>query len=154
MSLTVDILWDDIKLRSRVLTAQKFFQDIPRVSVQTLGPVFRARARDLSPKRTGKFQSSWGYRTRSLGDGAELSLSNVDPKAEWILFGTQAHVITARGRAVMFGSESGDTLFRRRVNHPGTEPNDIFEKVSQDPYVQQRTREEFDRKMNQLEGKI
>lgn len=79
-----------------------------------------------APSRSGHFRSTIGH-TQTVGAGSIIMKWKAeDPLASWILYGTKQHVIEARSGGVLrFLASSGDVVFTRRVNHPGTAPNDF-----------------------------
>lgn len=77
-------------------------------------------------------EHDWKDRTRATresmepvvedaSNGATASLK-LEGNAVRLADGTDAHVIEAHGKALRF-QMGGSTMFRRRVNHPGTKPD-------------------------------
>jgi hypothetical protein len=65
------------------------------------------------------------------------------PYAKFVIDGTPPHVIEARAAKVLHWTGPNGDVFRRRVNHPGTQPNPFPRKalLPMMPYIQQRYRE-------------
>lgn len=78
-------------------------------------------SRASAPVRTGRLRSSiqWRYAPGIEAIGAEVFTNT--PYALHMEFGTRPHPIV--GNPILrFVASDGQTLFRRRVNHPGNAP--------------------------------
>ena len=151
MKITME--WDSAGLQRKYAGAHRVFLGLDRTVTQRIAPYAKERAVFFSPKKTGRFSNSWHYTTRGTADGSALYLYNQDPKASFVLFGTRAHVIEAGGDAVVFTRNSG-TEFYKRVLHPGTKPNDIFEKVGNDRSISSRIQEIADDALRVLSSQL
>jgi len=124
---------DYVRDQRRYERAKAGLGNINRQVIQQAGEIYRDTAEMISPKKTGQFAKSWHYRTRIRGNGlyTELDIYNTDPKASFIIEGTRPHLIYAKNaKSLRFFTKRGEKRFAKGVLHPGTEPNDIFEKVS------------------------
>lgn len=77
-----------------------------------------------APEKSGRLKGSIGSRVE--GSGVELvGVAYADaPYAAPVHEGAVAHPIVARNaRALRFPDKGGQIIFRRRVNHPGNQPN-------------------------------
>lgn len=81
------------------------------------GAAAQARQTRLFRDRTGKLRASIRSRARSL---FVASVEARRPYASFVHNGTAPHVIEARGGGMLRFVANGQTVFRRRVNHPGT----------------------------------
>lgn len=73
--------------------------------------------------QTGALQKATTGQVIRTSRGAIVRLQNRKPYAAPIDKGSAPHVIVARrAKALRFTSSSGETIFRRRVNHPGNRP--------------------------------
>lgn len=134
MSL-IRIDWPDYSNFSRrIEKAKERIHDANREGAQRVGRIYRDKARDMSPVKSGTFASKWFYKTQVFDSGSEteVTLYNTDPKASLIIEGTEPHIIKPKNAKSLtfFPSGGGDQIFTKIVNHPGTEPNDIYSKVS------------------------
>lgn len=115
----------------RLERAKSRMAGVNRESAQRAGQIYRNTARDISPKDSGEFASSWHYKTASSrgGEFVDVTLYNDDIKASFIISGTKPHVIYPKNsKALRFFGSNGEQ-FAKRVFHPGTAPNDIYSKV-------------------------
>jgi hypothetical protein len=71
-------------------------------------------ARDASPVRTGTLARS--FRGRPSASGASLYAVWY---AKLVDAGARAHTITPRGPSLVFDGRGGNTIFAKRVRHPG-----------------------------------
>lgn len=80
-----------------------------------------------APARSGRFRSTIRHRQTVSRGSIVLTWSAEDPLATWIIKGTRPHVIEPRhaGGVLRFLAASGDVVFTRHVQHPGTKPNDF-----------------------------
>jgi len=81
--------------------------------------------RKNAPKRTGRFRDSILGVVIPAGHTTEVQFFSSDPKAKWILEGTDPHEITSVRAKVLRFILGGEVLFRKGVQHPGTEPSDF-----------------------------
>jgi len=76
-------------------------------------------------RRTGKLHRSIQWDKRSENRMQIFTASNVR-YASFVNDGTRPHDIVAKGGALKFQAD-GETVFRKRVRHPGTRPTLFFE---------------------------
>jgi len=82
-----------------------------------------------APKRTGRFSRSLYSRVLEPGPKiTQIRFYSNDPKAQFVIYPTRAHLIRARGKALRF-NVSGRTLFRAQVMHPGTKGSDFVSRA-------------------------
>jgi hypothetical protein len=81
--------------------------------------------KSAAPRRTGHFASTIRYRQTVSGDSILMEFLGENPLASWILDGTKPHAIEPKnaGGVLRFLAASGDVVFTRHVDHPGTKPN-------------------------------
>lgn len=84
----------------------------------------RARAPvGKGPTAGGLRRSVTSRRVQSAGS-VSLQVGATATYAPFVVDGTRPHMIQARNaRVLRFTTSGGQTLFRPRVNHPGTKPN-------------------------------
>lgn len=59
-------------------------------------------------------------------------ITSTHPATRYVVEGTRPHPIVARrAKALRFTVKSGETLFRKRVFHPGTRPNNFLARALQ-----------------------
>lgn len=86
-----------------------------------------AKSSDLYQSHTYNLRKSirpellTGYRARVVAGGSSA------PYAFFVENGTRAHPIVARRAKVLRFVQNGDTVFRRRVFHPGTKPRPFMQ---------------------------
>jgi hypothetical protein len=132
--IKLTISYDSRIAANRLVRGKKGFVEIQRSSIQSVGRRATSTLKNISPRKTGAFANSWKFRTTVSGDSYDLTVQNTDEKASWIIEGTEPHLIFPKnGKALKFkSSEGGDDIFAAYVSHPGTEPNDLFEKLDRD----------------------
>lgn len=79
-----------------------------------------------SPFDTGRMQSE--TRVFPRGPFAVEVVVETD-YASFVRDGTPPHVIEAKNRKTLRWESNGAVFFRRRVNHPGTQPNDWYDRA-------------------------
>jgi len=79
-----------------------------------------------APRLTGELANSVAtYPAQLQGDVATFDIEVRADHAEIVIFGSRAHVIVpVRAKMLHWGGAGG--VFARRVNHPGTRPNETF----------------------------
>jgi len=102
-----------------------------------VGPVIRDAVKDESPvapatlvsPEGGRLKKSIRYQ-RSVGAGsAQLLIYSTVPYAGYVIDGTQPHIIRYRNARFLRFAGQGQIMFRKQVNHPGTQPNDFPERA-------------------------
>lgn len=86
-----------------------------------------ARATTLYNDRTGALRKN----TFGSVDGLEGKLVAKTKYARFVESGTAPHVIEGRRGGMLRFVMNGEVIFRRRVNHPGTQPRPFMEHASQ-----------------------
>jgi hypothetical protein len=88
------------------------------------------------PKRTGTLASTVRMNTRAGGTKEvhlEMTIGNKarsEVVVKSVMFGSKRHVITPKHAKVLrFVASSGRVVFTKRVNHPGTKPNNFLERA-------------------------
>jgi hypothetical protein len=71
--------------------------------------------------RTHALERATKYRVVRTARGHLVRILNPKKYAPYLEFGTRAHTIRARGRALRFVA-GGSTVFAKMVRHPGTRP--------------------------------
>lgn len=86
---------------------------------------------NAAPVRTGALEASITANQTSSGEGTSLQFTAGVPYAIFVLEGTRPHLIVPRdpNGVLAFIAESGDLVFTRHVNHPGTQPNPFPERA-------------------------
>lgn len=68
----------------------------------------------------------------TLVSDTELHISNDNPIAGYLEFGTEPHVIEAKRAPVLVFEANGSTVFTKRVNHPGNKAYHTIENAFDD----------------------
>lgn len=91
------------------------------IYIRGLGEAVAAQARTNAPRDTGELANSIRVEMQAVGVDVVVDVEH----ATSVIKGTRPHVIAAKGGGVLrFPSKrSGAVVYRRRVNHPGTQPN-------------------------------
>ena len=77
-----------------------------------------------------RFSESWRSHVEKNDKGATGVLQNVAPHADFVIFPTKPHVIVPkRAKRLRFVNSSGQVVFAKKVNHPGTKGNDVPSRV-------------------------
>ncbi len=98
-------------------TAQRVTDAIRSHAPVYRGPDPRHEGGALRDGLKGKLQ-------RELPDGVELATVSDQPYVRPLIDGQRPHTIEARyAGSLMFYASDGGIVFRRRVEHPGAEPN-------------------------------
>lgn len=61
--------------------------------------------------------------------GSKVEFTAAVPWADWVRHGVQPHVIMGNPILHFFNRKTGDEVFTRQVQHPGTRPNDFVRKA-------------------------
>ena len=83
------------------------------------GTAIQETAVNNAPRKTGVYQRSIDY------DGACTITANANYSAD-IEYGTNAHQITPVNKKALAFQSNGKTVFAKKVNHPGTQPNPVM----------------------------
>jgi hypothetical protein len=103
-----------------------------RAWAEEVTPAARSMMRAHAPFRTGFLRQHTEARTEASPGRIWVVLYTTAPYAPFILGGTRAHVIEARNaRALRWVEHSGHgaVRFARRVQHPGTKPDNFPERA-------------------------
>jgi hypothetical protein len=114
------------------VSLSKVASDIPKIAKLTLKKTVdfaKKRSEERTPVRSGLMQQSW-YVT-SQGD-LESAVSNRAPYFLYFIEGTSPHQIRPRFASVLHFQSGSDVVFARLVNHPGTKPSDLLQRVKED----------------------
>ncbi len=114
------------------VSLSKVASDIPRLAKLTLKKTVdfsKKRSEEHTPFRSGLMQQSW-YVT-SQGD-LESAISNRAPYFLYFIEGTSPHQIRPRFASVLRFRSGSDVVFTRLVNHPGTKPSDLLQRVKEE----------------------
>lgn len=87
--------------------------------------------KDDAPVVTGEMKRTTGVEITSITDRRIVAEARIDVDyAEYVTQGTRPHVIVPRkpGGVLVFQS-GGETVFTRRVNHPGTQANPFYDNI-------------------------
>jgi len=103
--------------------------------MQALGQLFVEQLFQASPKRTGKFASSWFYRVfdepTAEGENIGVVIDNKADYSPYVLFPTRAHDIYPKGNYPLhfYWEKMGKEVWFWHVHHPGTKGNPVHEEV-------------------------
>ena len=82
----------------------------------------------------------------------EQELSTQRKHASYVEDGTEPHKIRARNAKVLRFVQSGETVFRKVVNHPGTKPTKFFQTATEN--ASQKMIRDLDANAHRLAGKF
>lgn len=108
---TVTIKYPDFK---------KWIDCVNELTVAT-GTAVQETAVLNAPRKTGVYQRSIEY------DGDKTITANAEYSAD-IEYGTNAHEIKPINKKALAFQKGGETIFAKKVNHPGTQPNPVMRK--------------------------
>ena len=83
------------------------------------GTAVQETAVNNAPRKTGVYQKSIEY------DGAYTITANAEYSAA-IEYGTKTHEITPINKKALAFQSNGETVFAKKVHHPGTQPNPVM----------------------------
>lgn len=76
--------------------------------------------------RPGQFRASITQHTKTMSNSVVMEFGSPKLYTPFIVEGTRPHTIVPRNARVLhFRTAAGVDVFARRVNHPGTRPNDF-----------------------------
>jgi hypothetical protein len=126
MSIMVDISGLDDLERDWATMCDEIEAGLEPVVKETLR-VGREVATAEAPSRSGWLRSTIEGVITSAASARVAGMLYVGASyARYVVEGTKAHEIIARGVSLAFTGSSGSTVFRKRVHHPGTKPNPFF----------------------------
>jgi len=114
------------------VSLSKFASDMPRLAKLTLKKTVdfaRKRAEEHTSVRSGLMQQSWYVIEQ--GD-LKSTLSNRAPYFLYFIEGTSPHLIRPRFASVLRFQSGTGVVFTKLVNHPGTKPSDLLQRVKDD----------------------
>ena len=114
------------------VSLNKVASDMPRLAKVTLKKTVdfaKKRAEEQTPVRTGLMQQSWYVTSQS---DLESAISNRAPYFLYFIEGTGPHQIRPRFASALHFQSGSDVIFTRLVNHPGTKPHDLLQRVKED----------------------
>lgn len=86
-----------------------------------------------SPVVSGEMRRKTGVEVVSQTERQIRSEARSDVEyASFVTAGTRPHVISARPGGVLRFEVAGRVVFATKVNHPGTDPNDFYDRVVND----------------------
>jgi hypothetical protein len=104
--------------------AAAIFRELQLFGVEMSAQIKRNLAAGVGPKsRTGRLSRAVTSQARAEPEGASVSIGVFGgvPYARWMEYGSAAHPIYPRRSAYLrFEGASGEIVFARKVNHPGT----------------------------------
>jgi hypothetical protein len=98
---------------------------------QTVGTELLGRTKQKAPRGEDRITGEAHLQDSLIADyafgstEATITILSEVQHARFVIEGTAPHIIEARGGGVLVFQEGGTTVFTRRVNHPGTAPNDF-----------------------------
>lgn len=109
----------------RQMARTGIYESIGRLA-QQCDDILLNELRSEAPVRTGHFRDS----IHSVQHGSQgrivLEYRAMDPLDRFIIEGTKPHeIVPVSGKALAFVGANGETVFAKRVSHPGTAPNDF-----------------------------
>lgn len=117
-------------LAGRFATANRDIIEDKRDWVRNEGRRYVRIAKRHAPEgKTGRFKGTIRFRTFGTGDTVGFTTSAAEPLATWIRKGTRPHLIVGRPFLSFFWEKLGRQVVFRRVNHPGTKPNDFVQRA-------------------------
>jgi len=137
MAQLVTITVDELeRIKGRITKAQQKIIDYATEDLRDYGRVLRAKLQEEAPKREGVLASTIRMNTRQAGTKnvhLEFTVGNKarpEVVVKSVMFGSKRHIIAAKNvKYLHFISKSGREVFAKRVNHPGTKPNNFLERA-------------------------
>ena len=134
VTITVDEL-DNIK--GRITKAQQKIIDYATEDLRDYGRTLREKIQEEAPKKTGTLASTVRINTRKPNtkevhlEVTIVNKSRPEVIVKTVLFGSKRHMIYPKkpGGTLRFVSKGGSVVFAKRVNHPGTNPNNFLERA-------------------------
>jgi hypothetical protein len=114
------------------VSLSKVASDLPKLVKLTLKKTVdfaKKRSEEQTPVRSGLMQQSWYVTSQS---DLESALSNRAPYFLYFIEGTSPHQIRPRFASVLHFQSGSDAVFTMLVNHPGTKPSDLLQKVKEE----------------------
>ena len=105
-----------------------------------IGRQVEGNARRLVGVKTGRLKASIGSRIVRGFPGHNVEVFADTPYAVYHHDGTRPHVIRPRRKRVLKFQSGGQTVFARKVNHPGTRANPFLLRAAQQAGLNVRRR--------------
>jgi hypothetical protein len=115
---------DTSMLREKIRRTMRLM-DNTRVQAWGLAAYFLNVIKDRTPRKTGGTGRSWTIHYHKSGDSAvwEISPDGKEDIVTFLEFGTKPHVIEPKNEdGVLVFEIEGETIFAKKVFHPGTKP--------------------------------
>jgi len=126
--VVVEVSIDTRRFRRQLRETERLFKDVQK-EILYLAKYFLDRIRYLTPKKTGKTADAWVMRftafSKATGEGLIWEIRNEGREeiVEYLEFGTRPHVIVPKDPSGVLAFEvDGETVFAKKVFHPGTRP--------------------------------
>lgn len=109
-------------------------EDAKKIAIEEspVGTMRNVNRRSTKTRLSGKRQekdsiaANWKTTTEEQSVGTVGYLLNASSHAEFVFKGTKPHIITPKNAKVLyFPTSAGEWVFAKKVNHPGTKPNDV-----------------------------
>ncbi len=101
--------------------------------VAETGPILERAIRAEAPVgtkgRVGALRDSISFRPRIGSTSASVEFYSRVPYAKYVIHGTPPHTIEPRNARMLRWEESGQVIYRSRVNHPGAKANNFPERA-------------------------
>jgi hypothetical protein len=113
---------DTGSLREKIRATLRLLS-VAETQAYSLATYFQTVLKARTPKKTGKTAASWTIHYHKTSDSIvwEISPDGREDEVTFLEFGTKPHVIEPRGEALKF-EVGGETVYARKVYHPGTKP--------------------------------
>ncbi len=109
--------------------ASRLSKDLRQKLIERLADIAYASAFYGAPWRTGKLAGSI---LKQVGDN-EACIQALAPYAVFVVNGTAPHLIRpVNASCLAFEARSGEFVFTRLVQHPGTKPNPFMQRAAED----------------------
>lgn len=110
-----------------VRNANKMGGEMKQLLYQTMVKSVTIVKEDAKKIKSGSFKNQSGDLRRSIVgrvESAERGVVSTDiPYAEYVEYGTRPHTITPKnGKYLAFKGRSGNMVFAKKINHPGSRP--------------------------------
>lgn len=115
---------DTSQLREKIRQTMRLI-DNAQVQAWGLAAYFLDVIKDRTPRKTGETAKSWEIHYHKSGDSAawEIRPDGKEDIVTFLEFGTKPHVIEPKDEdGVLVFEIEGETIFTKKVFHPGTKP--------------------------------
>lgn len=103
---------------------------VARQRVDRANRAMTSELKSTAPVDTGELRRVTGVEVVSQTERQVRSEARIDVDyGSFVTMGTRPHVIRARPGGVLRFEVGGKTVFATKVNHPGTGPNDFYDRV-------------------------